>query len=84
MSGRRRYIPAEARVDILPVGEWHRLAHVVMGMEAEIENRDDMEAVFRSVKRDARLRHPELIQMQHFRLVLTLVQIGRRYQAKHG
>jgi hypothetical protein len=69
-------------IDAIRYEDWMALAEIVIGMECQIENADDMEAVLRQVRWDARLRNPNAVQMRHLRLAVTLVQKGRIHQLR--
>lgn len=70
------------RIDGIRRDDWVTLAMIILEREFQVENSDDMDAVLRAVQWDARLREANLIQRRHLWLAMTLVQRGRRHEAR--
>lgn len=70
------------RQDGVRMDDWHSIGTIVLGMEAQIENADDFDAVLRTVRWDARLVDPASIQKRHLRLALRFIQMGRDFERR--
>lgn len=83
MSFYRRTNPAIERmldweIHGLPRRDWLNLGKALIAREMEIANSDDMEAVVRDLKRDARFVKGHRISKSHLWLAMALIQMGRR------
>lgn len=88
MSFRSRFNPSMERmlnleIHALPRRDWLALGRTIIDREMEITNADDMDAVVRELRRDARFVKGERIHKSHLWLAMALIQMGRRFQARN-
>lgn len=86
---RRRINPAMERmlnleIHGLPRRDWLALGKTLIAREMEISNADDMDAVVRDLKRDARFAKGDRISKSHLWLAMALIQMGRRSGSHDG
>lgn len=61
----------------ITVEDWENFGLAVITMGDRIYNADDMQSVLRSLKWDARIKSPDALTLNHLRIVMTLITLGR-------
>lgn len=61
----------------LPIGDWQRMGKLIALYGDEWRNIDSMDTVLRIIRCDAELAKPQWITLQHLRVAMSLVALGK-------